>query len=147
MTTHGRITDLTLQLSGRLARQRPGPRVRRTESTMLHRIVVLALAVGLSGAAANVAAARGGGGGGYGGGGGHMGGGIGSDFVAGGFGGSRAGGFGGGLVGGFGSSPVGGLEGSHFAGYGGHVGGFGGFDSQLGDPSVGRFQGPPLAID
>jgi len=188
MTTHSRIADLTLQLSGRMARLRQGPRAQRTaasvgvsafessirtaapsgptrtttsvnrpmarrraEGTMLHKIVVFALAVALSGAAVNVAAARGGGGGGHGGGFGHMGGGIGRDFVAGsggGFGGSHVGGFGGGHVGGFGSSPVGGFEGSHFAGYGGsHVGGFGGFDSHLGGPSVGRFQGAPLAIN
>jgi len=134
MTTHSRIADLTLQLSRRLPMAR-----RPTERTVRRTIVALALAVALSGAAANVAAARGGGGGGHGGGFGHMGGGIGSDFVAG-------GGFGSGHVGGFGSSPVGGLEGSHFAGYHSHVGGFGGFDSHLGDPSVGRFQGPPLAI-
>jgi hypothetical protein len=134
MTTHSRIADLTLQLSRRLPMAR-----RPTERTVRRTIVALALAVALSGAAANVAAARGGGGGGHGGGFGHMGGGIGSDFVAG-------GGFGSGHVGGFGSSPVGGLEGSHFAGYDSHVGGFGGFDSHLGDPSVGRFQGPPLAI-
>ena len=133
MTTHSRIADLTLQLSRRLPMAR-----RPTERTVRRTIVALALAVALSGAAANVAAARGGGGGGHGGFG-PMGGGIGSDFVAG-------GGFGSGHVGGFGSSPVGGLEGSHFAGYDSHVGGFGGFDSHLGDPSVGRFQGPPLAI-
>jgi hypothetical protein len=142
MTTHIRIADLTPHLSRRLPMAR-----RHTESTVRHTIVALALAVALSGAAANVAAARSGGGGGHGGGFGHMGGGIGSDFVAGGgFGGGRVGGFGGGPVGGFGSSPVGGLEGSHFEGYGSHVGGFGGFDSHLGDPSVARFQGPPLAI-
>ena len=145
MTTHSRIADLTLQLSGGW---RNGA-ADAPESTMRHRIVVLALAVALSGAAANVAAARGGGGGGHGGGVGHMGGGIGSDFVAGsggGFGGSRVGGFGGGPVGGLRKWPVGGFEGSHFAGYGSHVGGFGDFDSHLGDPSVGRFQGAPLAI-
>ena len=66
MTTHRRIADLTLQLSGRLGQLSHGRRAERTESTMLHRIVVLARAVALSGAA-NVAAARGGGGGGHGG--------------------------------------------------------------------------------
>ncbi len=142
MTTHSRIADLTLQLSRRLpmARRHTGSRGRRT-------IVALALAVALSGAAANVAAARGGGGGGHGGGFGYMGGGIGSDFVAGsggGFGG-HVGGFGGG-PGAFGTSPVGGFEGSHFADFGSsHVGAFGGFGSHP-DPSVGRFQGAPLAI-
>ena len=157
MTTRSRIADLTLQLSRRLPQQRPGPRVQRTESTMLHRIVVLALAVALSGAAANVGAARGGGGGGHGGFGGHMGGGIGSDFVAGGgFGGSRVGGFGGGPVAGFGtsnvgrfrSSPVGGFEGSHFASFGGsHVGGFGSVGSHIGGLSVSRFEAAPLAVN
>ena len=83
MTTHGRIADLTLQLSGRL-RGSVLAHAAATESTVRHTIVALALAVALSGAAANVAAARGGGGGGHGGGFGHMGGGIGSDFVAGG---------------------------------------------------------------
>ena len=158
MTTRSRIADLTLQLSRRPPQQRPGPRVQRTESTMLHRIVVLALAVALSGAAANVAAARGGGGRGQGGGGGHMGGGIGSDFVAGsggvfggshisGFGGGPIGGFGSSHVGGFGSSPVGGFEGSHFAGYGGnHVNGFGSFGANLGGLSAGRFRGALLAM-
>jgi hypothetical protein len=143
MTTHSRIADLTLQLS----RQLPMAR-RHIESTVRHTIVALALAVALSGASATVAAARGGGGGGHGGGFGHMGGGIGSDFVAGsggGFGG-HVGGFGGGPIGAFGSSPVSGFEGSHFAGYGSHVSGFGGFDSHLGAPAVGRLQGTPLAI-
>jgi hypothetical protein len=143
MTTHIRIADLTPHLSRRLPMAR-----RHTESTVRHTIVALALAVALSGAAANVAAARGGGGGGHGGGFGHMGGGIGSDFVAGsggGFGG-HVGGFGGGPIGAFGSSPVGGFEGSHFAGYSSRVSGFGGFDSHLGAPSVGRLQGTPLAI-
>ena len=143
MTAHGRIADLTLQLS-----RRPPMARRHTENTVRHTIVALALAVALSGAA-NVAAARGGGGGGHGGGFGYMGGGIGSDFVAGsggGFGG-HVGGFGGGPdVGGFGSNPIGGFEGSHFAGFGGsHVGAFGGFGSHP-DPSVGRFQGAPLAV-
>jgi hypothetical protein len=143
MTTYSRIADVTLQLSRRLpmARRYTGSAARRT-------IVALALAVALSGAAANVAAARGGGGGGHGGGFGHMGGGIGSDFVAGsggGFGG-HVGGFGGG-PGAFGTSPVGGFEGSHFADFGSsHVGAFGAFGSHPSDPSVGRFQSAPLAI-
>jgi hypothetical protein len=142
MTTHSRIADLTLQLSRRLLVARG-----HAEVAGRHTVIALALAVALSGAAANVAAARGGGGGGHGGGFGHMGGGIGSDFVAGGgFGGSRVGGLGGGPIGGFGTSSVGGFEGSHFAGYGSHLGGFGGFDSHLNDPSVGRFQGLPLAV-
>jgi hypothetical protein len=144
MTTHSRIADLTLQLSRRLPMAR-----RHTESTVRHTIVALALAAALSGAAANVAAARGGGGGGHGGGFGHMGGGIGSDFVAGsggGFGG-HVGGFGGGPIGAFGTSRVGGFQGSHFADFGGsHVGGFGGFGSYLSNPSVSRFQGVPLAV-
>jgi len=152
MTTHSRIADLTLQLSMRLPMAR-----RHTENTVRHTIVALALAVALSGAAASVAAARGGGGGGHGGGFGHMGGGIGSDFVAGGgVGGSRFGGFGGGPVGGFGSSnvggfgsnPIGGFEGDHFAGFGGsHVGGFGSVGGHLGALSAGRFEGAPLAVN
>lgn len=147
MFTHSSIGDLTLEFAGRLTRRRQGRRSQQTESTMRHKIVVLALAVAMSGAAASGAAARGGGGGGHGGGGGRMGGGIGSDFVAGGgFGASHVGGFGGGPVGGFGGGPVGGFEGSHFAGYGSYVGGFGGLDNHLGDPSVGRFQATPLAI-
>ena len=64
MTTHSRIADLTLQRSRRLPMAR-----RHAGSTAPHTIVALALAVALSGAAANVAAARGGGGGGHGGGG------------------------------------------------------------------------------
>jgi hypothetical protein len=138
MTTHSRIADLMPQ----------GRRVQRTECTMLHRIAVLVVGLALSGAATNVAAARGGG---HGGGFGHMGGGIGSDFVAGGgfggshlggFGGGPVGGFGGGPVGGFGNSPVGGFEGNHFASFGGsHVGGFASLGGHLGGLSAGRFEG------
>ncbi len=63
MTAHSRMADLTLQLS-----RRPPMARRHTGSRARHTIVALALAVALSGAAANVAAARGGGGGGHGGG-------------------------------------------------------------------------------
>jgi hypothetical protein len=138
MTTHSSIADLTPQ----------GRCVQRTECTMLHRIAVLVLGLALSGAAANVAAARGGGGGGHGEGGGHMGGGIGSDFVAGGgFRASRVGGFGGSPVGGFGSGPIGAFEGNHFASFGGsHVGGFASVGGHLGGLSAGRFEGARPAI-
>jgi hypothetical protein len=206
MLTHSRIAELTLQLSGRLARLSQGARMRLTgtsvgvrafespiqttapssapirttpanrptarrhaESTMLHKIAVFALAAALSGAAANVAAARGGGGGGgHGGGVGHMGGGIGSDFVAGsgggfggshiggfagspvgGFGGSHVGGFGGTSIGGFRGSPVGGFGGTGIGGFAGSpVGGFGGsFGSHLSGLSGGGFHNDPLAIN
>jgi len=188
MLTHSRIAELTLQLSGRLARLSQGARMRLTgtsvgvrafespiqttapssapirttpanrptarrhaESTMLHKIAVFALAAALSGAAANVAAARGGGGGGgHGGGVGHMGGGIGSDFVAGslgGLGGSHFGGFGAGSAGGFGGSHVGGFGGTGIGGVAGSpVGGFGGtFGSHLGGLSGGGFHNAPPA--
>jgi hypothetical protein len=115
---------------------------RQAETTMLHKIAVFAIAVALSGAAANVAAARGGGG--HGGGGGHMGGGIGSDFVAG-----SNGGFGGGHFGGFGGSPVGGFGGTPIGQFGGSpVGGFqGSFGSHLGGLSQSGFHSAPMVIN
>jgi len=177
MLTHSRIAELTLQLSGRLARLSQGARMRLTgtsvgvrafespiqttapssapirttpanrptarrhaESTMLHRIAVFALAAALSGAAANVAAARGGGGGGgHGGGVGHMGGGIGSDFVAG-----SGGGFGGSHIGGFAGSPVGGFGGS----FGSHLSGLsgGGFHNDPLAINTGRFTSPSALV-
>ena len=159
MTTHSSIADLTLQLSRGGRRDSVHAHTwSEPRSIMFHRVAVLALAIALSGTAPNVAAARGGGGRGQGGGGGHMGGGIGSDFVAGsggvfggshisGFGGGPIGGFGSSHVGGFGSSPVGGFEGSHFAGYGGnHVNGFGSFGANLGGLSAGKFRGALLAM-
>jgi hypothetical protein len=177
MLTHSRIAELTLQLSGRLARLSQGARMRLTgtsvgvrafespiqttapssapirttpanrptarrhaESTMLHKIAVFALAAALSGAAANVAAARGGGGGGgHGGGVGHMGGGIGSDFVAG-----SGGGFGGSHIGGFAGSPVGGFGGS----FGSHLSGLsgGGFHNDPLAINTGRFTSPSALV-
>ncbi len=81
---------------------------RNADRTMLHKMMIFAVAAALSGAVANVAAARGGGGGGHGGG-----------FGGGGFGGVHVGGFGGGFGGshvgefggGFGGSHVGGARG------------------------------------
>jgi hypothetical protein len=160
MTTHSRISDLTLQPSGWLAPAKTAPTGRpkarqRAKHMMLQKIAIFAVATALSGSAPNVATARGGGGGG-----GHGGGGIGSDFVAG-----SGGGFGGGHFGGFGGSPVGGFGGSHLGGFGGtriggfagspvgglggsHVGGFGGsFGSHLGGLSGGGFHNAPLAIN
>ena len=177
MLTHSRIAELTLQLSGRLARLSQGSRMRLTgtsvgvrafespiqttapssapirttpanrptarrhaESTMLHKIAVFALAAALSGAAANVAAARGGGGGGgHGGGVGHMGGGIGSDFVAG-----SGGGFGGSHIGGFAGSPVDGFGGS----FGSHLSGLsgGGFHNDPLAINTGRFTSPSALV-
>jgi hypothetical protein len=177
MLTRSRIAELTLQLSGRLARLSQGARMRLTgtsvgvrafespiqttapssapirttpanrptarrhaESTMLHKIAVFALAAALSGAAANVAAARGGGGGGgHGGGVGHMGGGIGSDFVAG-----SGGGFVGSHIGGFAGSPVGGFGGS----FGSHLSGLsgGGFHNDPLAINTGRFTSPSALV-
>ena len=152
MTTHSRISDLTLQPSGRLAPAETAPTGRpkarrRAMHMMLQKIAIFAVATALSGSAPNVAAARGGGGGG-----GHGGGGIGSDFVAG-----SGGGFGGGHFGGFGGSPVGGFGGTHVGEFGGtRIGGFAGspvvgfggsFGSHLGGLSGGGFHNAPLAIN
>jgi hypothetical protein len=168
MITHSRMAGLALRLSGRLAwlsqrsphtanekigwRRRlrisnlttgsaPSRTTTSVNPTMVQKIAVFALAAALSGLTANVATARGGGG--HGGGGGHMGGGIGSDFVAG-----SNGGFGGGHFGGFGGSPVGGFGGTPIGQFGGSpVGGSGGsFGSHLGGLSEGEFHNAPLAI-
>jgi hypothetical protein len=106
---------------------------------MLRKIIVFALAAGLSAGVANVASARGGGGGGgHGGGGGFGGGGFGG--VGGGFGGVHVGGVGGGFSGhvngvGLGGSGLG-------NGLGGHLGGSG-----LGGYPVGGFGSAPMATD
>ena len=98
---------------------------RRPERSVLQKIMVVAVAAALSGAAVNDATARGGGGGG-----GHMGGGFGGEIA-------------GGSGGGFGSSHVGGFGGD----FGAHLGGLsvGGIQSAPVAINPGRF-GSPTAL-